>query len=466
MPRPSPVPSCRPRVAPLVRAAGAVALTAAALATPAAADVLEVDLGPGVRAGRLALSLTRTTPDGARGRLAPVPMPTVEQLTPTPTVRVRPAGDLLAVAAGAGVVLVPTDGGPIVPLRGVDASTGVAWPLDPSRSWRRPDGTFDDPGPVIAWEPDGAAFSVGPLRPRHGTAVRARCVVATRTCRVAPLRAGVPISALADGRLVLGSLRPRLLDRALGGDLRDPQPRSAAWIRRMRRLLRRPRADGLRLTAGAGRSGIVVDGARRPVTEGATVVEGQLPGGPASPAVLVVRRYRATLRTFRENGRRTAAVRVWGSRSERRLLVRPDGSVGALPEAGAHGVDTPTAPLPGGGWVGTRTEHDWEWQVPATIDAAGRARPVPLGGRVILPPRLHRALGLPPGDGPPARGFEDDGMWLQSVEVHGYEAATGSMVVSYDTADLGWVAARVPLDGRPPTAVGKGSRRRPDLVVW
>jgi hypothetical protein len=80
-------------------------------------------------------------------------------------------------------------------------------------------------------------------------------------------------------------------------------------------------------------------------------------------------------------------------------------------------------------------------------------------GRELTPARLHDALGLPRRLRPPARGFFDDGTWIQTIEAIGTEAATGSAIVRYEDEEGGpdaeAVVARLPFDGRPPSVVDR-----------
>jgi hypothetical protein len=434
---------------------GAVAVLAAGVvlvsAAPAAGDVLapETPDGSGVLGWRL------LTPDGGQRTLAQVAYDTGRDSTQAIGTRFSPDGTLVAVAAGSGVALVPTDGGPVRRLRGVDAATGARTTVDPRL---RPPHDAErllegDVAPVVAWSADGSSFASGAVPDTRGRQVIRRCEVATFTCRVTEARGGLPVSSLADGRLVLAPVLPRLLRRtieSLGAYELEWAPRSAAWVRRMRRLLQRPRFDGVRIEAGAGRPAMTVIGGRAPATRRITTVSQIAPGGVRSGAVLELRTKRLALRTRHRGGRLEATVEVPDDAGPFYVSVAADGHVRSLPLS--RESSEPTVALPDGGWFGTAFRHN-VWMIPSRIDARGRATTMRLSGREITPARLHDALGLPRDGRPPSRGVEDDGSWLQIVEAIGVETATNSAIVGYDDGNDRYVVARIPFDGGRPTVV-------------
>jgi hypothetical protein len=369
--------------------------------------------------------------------------------------RFSPDGTLVAVAAGSGLAVVPTDGGPVRRLRGADAVTGARTSVDPrlrppSAAERLYEG---DVAPVIAWSADGRTFASGAVPDARGRQVVRRCEVATLTCRVTAARRSIPVSSLGDGRLILAPVLPRLLRRtieSIGAYELEWAPRSAGWVRRMRRLLERPRFDGVRIEEGAGLPAATVTGGRVPASRRITSVREVAPGGATSGAVLELRTIRLALRTRHRGGRLEATVEVAHDAGPDYLSVTADGRARSLPLS--RESSEPTVALPGGGWFGTALRHN-VWMIPSRIDARGRATTMRLSGREITPARLHDALGLPRDRRPPSRGVEDDGSWLQIVEAIGVETATNSAIVGYDDGEERYVVARIPFDGSRPTVV-------------
>jgi hypothetical protein len=432
-------------------------------ATAASGDVLFA----GLFDGATPLSPVLITPDGQRRALAPVPYHPGEGEVQAVGTRFSPDGTLVAVAAGSGVALVPTDGGPLRRLRGVDATTGARTNVDPRlRPPARAPRLYDaDATPVVAWNAAGTSFVSGVVPDARGRQVVRRCEVATLTCRVTVARRAVPVSSLADGRLVSAPVLPRALLRiteALGTAALDWAPRSATWVRRTRGLLRRPRFDGVRVEAGAGAPASDVWGGRVPATRRITFVREIVAGGFTSGAVVELRTIRLGLRTRHRAGRLEATVQVVDDGGPHYLRVTGEGRARPLPLSKES--TEPVVAVPGGGWFGTALRHN-VWMIPARIDARGRATTMRLAGREITPARLHDALDLPRDRRPPSRGVEDDGSWLQIVEAIGVEAATNSAIVGYDDGDDRFVVARVPFDGGRPTVVdepeyeGAGSYR-------
>jgi hypothetical protein len=409
-------------------AAVTIILTAAGAAR-APGDVLRLEPAGGDtdRPTRPTLLL----PDGGRRRLALVP-----PMGPRAAIKaftVSPDRTRVAMTVGTRLILVPTDGRPASVLRDPALHRGPEAPV------------WAGVGSASAWwNASGSGLTTGPLRTASGASAVRRCTVAVPTCRTDVLRGTVPVGALPDGRLLLTEDHG-VLEPALSGRYAPWHHRSAAWVRRMRALLQRPRITTLRVEAGPGAPGRVTWRRRRPASAAVVRFQALAPTGTTSGALILWDSTRLRLHTRRLHGRLQARVAVIrGTAGTWRIA--PDGRRRTLPAAVA-GRTTPIVSLPDGGWLvqSSTVVRGQRVNRPARTTADGRIVPLRVAGRPITPWTLHDALGRPPTERLPVPDPEF-GSPDVPVRMVGFEQATNSLVVVYDEAN-GEGVARIPLDG-------------------
>jgi hypothetical protein len=424
-------------------------LGGAASAGPALGDVLRLQPQDDDLGRPQATTLLR--PDGTSRALDRVPGGShpagVKALTVSPDRR------WVAQTVGTRLVLLPTDGGTAQTLWDPALRPGPAVPpwvgVGSTSAW---------------WNATGTALTTGPLRTASGTTAVRRCTVAPVACRTTALPGALPVGALPDGRLLLANDH-RALAASIDEAYTTWQNRSAAWVRRMRALLRRPRTTALRIEARPGAPGHVLWQRRRPASDGIVRFQALVPTGAASGALLQWVRTRLVLRTRRDEGHLQARVAAVDGGSGAWHV----GSDGRLRALGASTLwrGTPVVALPDGGWLGyvNRTVRGQRVSRPARISPRGTAVELRVAGRPITPRDLHDALGRPAAERlplpDPDRGTAEDA----EVRVVGFEESTASTVVVYEERHA-LAVARIPLDGGRPSLVELQPGLATGYVVW
>ena len=437
----------RSRAASVVALAiGTAALVLAAGASPSAADVV---LFPGATEQAPAPAPTLLAPDGRRQLLAP---PRAGVFDASIVGAPSPDRRLLAQTIGTRIRLLPTDGGRPwqLRLRGARLHDPFA-DVDAGDSG----GSFLLGGAPLPtwWSPDGRAVLRDGLEV-HGRQVVARCVLATRSCRALPVpRSGMRLASLDDGASLWAPTQAPLLALAVRfapvGRWRTVVREE---VRRARATLRRPSLDRLALLGPRGR---VRDLWRRRSVPGRAIRSMVASGGGPRGALVAWVDGWGRIATRLRHGRLQASLR---SRTTRRGLwrVTPDGQLRRIrlrPTSPARELADLHAAAGARGWLATASTGGGR-EVLATIDARGTLRPVMLAGRPLDAEALWSAAGLPPQrrDAPRALPV-------------GYEQATDAAIVSA-VWDERSAIVRVPLDGRPPTALTAADPDWPSAVAW
>ncbi|WP_022929741.1 hypothetical protein [Patulibacter americanus] len=431
------------------------ALAAVAVASPAvAAKPAAVPAGGVLRAvtesrgsGPRQQAVTRLdiiAPDGTRRWLATLPGPGTDAQT-----GLAPDGRTFASARGDGRIFVVSvrDGR----IRLLTPPGLPARPVSPGSNRRhvgRGGWTAETGSTTIRWAPSGSAFVVSRLLVREnaspspgGATTRAVvCTLRPARCTSAGPAAPAELIPLGRGRLLrLDGPVTRGGDDENGTHSGFGVAEERSILEQARRLVvtaasvvpPRGRLRVLRAVTGRGRTGVV-----------------SFASQPSSgPAGVLVRRTRTRVGPVRSEPSDGPAVSV-STRALRPWLVTPGGRVRTFGRR--LGVD-PIGSLPDGRWIMPtrdvgpgRTAEAPEPEL-AVLDARGRVRGLPVGGRPLTPVRLALEAGLPD---PFAVGARFDSVLVRGGDLVVTLSDWGSGGIVFAPSDRAVV--RVPLDGSAP----------------